>query len=123
MVPTCPVFAGPVTIKEDTKQNKKTKEIQTKLCALISQKRLERFVLNLVCSLAYLAGISAANLVEFGLEILELHSCENQVLFLPVSLLTVWRVLAFWASRHSTVRLDYEMLITYQLLCMLNSFL
>jgi len=74
-----------------------------KLWALISQKRLERFALNLVCRLAYLADISAENLVE---EILELHKCENQVLFLLVNILMVWRVLASWAARHTTVCLD-----------------
>jgi len=55
----------------------------------------------------YLAGIFAANLVEFGAEISELHRCENQVLFLPVYILTVWRALAPWAARHATVCLDY----------------
>ena len=57
-------------------------------------------MLNLVCRLAYLAGISAANLVEFGYEISELHRCENQVLFLPINILTVWRALASWAAQH-----------------------
>jgi len=70
------------------------------------KKWMEWFVLNLVCRLANLVGISAANLVEFGLEISELHSCENQVLFVPVNILTVWHVLASWATRHTTVYLD-----------------
>jgi len=72
---------------------------------------MERFALNLVCRLAYLAGISSVNLVEFGLEISELHRCENHVLFLPVNILTVWRTLASWAARHTTVSLDYIVLV------------
>ena len=72
----------------------------------LSRKRPEQFVLNWVCRLTYLAGIAAANLVEFEQEILELHRCENPVLFLPVNILTVWLALASWAARHTTVYLD-----------------
>ena len=59
----------------------------------------ERFALNLVCRLTYLAGISTANLVEFGLKILELHRFENQVSFLPVNILTVYHALVSWAVK------------------------
>ena len=78
-----------------------------KFWVLVSQKRLKQFMLNLACRLAYLAGISAANLVEFGQEILELHRCKNLVLFLPVNILMVWHVLESWAARHTIVCLDY----------------
>jgi len=37
-----------------------------KLWALVSRQWLEQFALNLECRLAYLMGISAVNLVEFG---------------------------------------------------------
>ena len=67
-------------------------------------------MLNLVCRLAYLVGISAANLVAFGQEISELHRCENQVLFLPVNILTVWRRLASLAARHTTVCFDIDIM-------------
>ena len=60
-------------------------------------------------------GISAANLIEFGLEFSELHRCENYVLHLPVNILTVWRHSFLGCTTHyriswCTVQLQKEAL-------------
>jgi len=52
----------------------KNKETKTEFCLFISQDWLEQLASNLVSRFTCLAGISAANLVEFRVEILELHT-------------------------------------------------
>jgi len=64
---TCLCFiAESVSMRNEEKEEKKKKQKETKFCSLVSQDRLEQFASNLVCRLVYLAGISVANLVEFG---------------------------------------------------------
>jgi len=47
-------------------EEEKNEEIILKLCSLVSRDWLARFASNLVHRFAWLGGISAASLVEFG---------------------------------------------------------
>ena len=100
----------------------KNEEIKMKFCSLVSRKWPERFSLHLVCGLPLLAGISLANLVPIGLDITELHRCENCVFFLPVNILTVWRAGFLGRTTHFDRTVSY-LIILLELLTVLLEYI
>ena len=51
----------------------------------ISRELLDRFLLNLVCRVAYMEGIKCVNLIEISPVVIEIRGAENGELAVPVN--------------------------------------
>ena len=99
------------------RRRKRKRRKWTAFWRLTFQEQLAQFTSNLVCVLFQYANTCTVNLVLFGQENTELHTCIKSYFVLHVNILTLCTHTPFsWAARHTTVCLD-DNYLSFEVAC------